>query len=308
MKYTELEALSKLRSNGVISEAEFEEQKRKLLHGSAWSGTPLPKVGIVIVALAAISSLIWYFGSPHWTLYQLDAAIEEGDGERVIAFFDIEAVKADLKEQFAADMAEEVMENDNPFVMMGLGLADRVIDTMVNRTNLIRMFESDFQKRGGIGLRDDISITRLDFDSFKASAGGGELRFTRDGLGWKISGFSVPNRNSEVARVGEFEDEVALDGQYPSAEFSMHETEVDETTADSSEYSTSEAPHWSQSERLVISRWEDEMSNCDPAVEYTEEIRVACERLDAVEEEMRSLGICTAPVPDSGAVTLVRCR
>jgi hypothetical protein len=67
-------------------------------------------------------------------------------------------------------------------------------------------------------------------------------------------------------------------------------------------------PKWTSAQRKLMARWENEMANCDPASEAFAEVEAACDRLDLVEQEMRISGICTEPVPDSGAVTLVRCR
>ncbi|WP_155806073.1 hypothetical protein [Erythrobacter litoralis] len=70
---------------------------------------------------------------------------------------------------------------------------------------------------------------------------------------------------------------------------------------------TSAEPSWTQAQRGLIARWEAEMVSCDPASDDFDEIEAACARLDSVEQEMRSSGICTQPLPDSGAVALVRC-
>jgi len=85
-------------------------------------------------------------------------------------------------------------------------------------------------------------------------------------------------------------------------------TKSSTATRDNVGEATPVEPDWTPAQKELLSIWSNEMRECDPAAELTEEVASACARLEAVEEEMKSSGICTVPVPETDAVSLRRCR
>ncbi len=76
-------------------------------------------------------------------------------------------------------------------------------------------------------------------------------------------------------------------------------------TTDSSK--TTAEPEWTAEQNLLISEWNIEMRNCDPAADETQEVMDVCTRLEDTVKRMKNAGICTVDVPDTDAVQLRRC-
>ena len=162
------------------------------------------------VAIAALVVVLlgagWYFGSPRWTLHQMQTAAQEKDADKLAGYIDFPALRASLKEQMKAKMAAEMMKvkDDNPFAAMGAAFAVNMIDGMVEAlvtpTAMREVFANAPEPKpdeGKIGVRvKNLEMERVGLSEFRLvnqeDKTGSSLIFKRDGLGWKMTEIRVP--------------------------------------------------------------------------------------------------------------------
>jgi len=156
-------------------------------------------IGLLFVAVAG-----WYFGSPRWTLYQMQSAAETKDADRLSGYIDFPALRASLKEQMKAKMAVELVKakDDNPFAALGAALAvnmvDGMVDGMVTPSAMREVFaNAPAPEERKIGVRvKNLEFEREGLSEFRLvnreDKSGASLIFKRDGLGWKLAEIRVP--------------------------------------------------------------------------------------------------------------------
>lgn len=222
MSVEDIEALVRLRDSGAISEEEYQEQKTIALKGPRRSIGPV-SMRLLVAVILALTALfaVWYFGSPRWTLYQLRVAIEDQDADQIASFVDFSELRENLKDRFNAEMTKEAIDNDNPFAMLGAGLADGMIDRFVTKQNIVQMINRDFAQREDVSMTDQFDFERLDFDHFRLThRGGGTIYFARDGLSWRLVDLDASDRldpnppNSEAPQVAAAQGERSV--AYPN--------------------------------------------------------------------------------------------
>lgn len=189
MSAEEIQRLAHLRDQGLITEEQFEEQKRRQLRGG-----PAIRKSWLITALLGTAFLFsgWYFGSPYWTLNQIRSAVEVQDTDKLVSYFEIPAIRENLKSQMRSELLGKAMDNDDPFSAMagmaGAAMADGMIDSFVSEQGLTKLMRDGFAKGEKGPLAEDVEIKRVSFDRFVAAAPRGKrkLIFERFGFGWKI--------------------------------------------------------------------------------------------------------------------------
>jgi len=165
---------------------------------------------------AALAALIiiaagagWYFGSPSWTLHEMQAAAEAKDADKLSAYIDYPTLRTSLKEQMKAKMATELakMKDDNPFAALGAALAvnlvDGMVDGMVTPAAMREVFANAPEPKrdeGKIGVRlKNLDMERVSLSEFRlvnrTDKTGSSLIFKRDGLGWKMTEIRVPTES-----------------------------------------------------------------------------------------------------------------
>lgn len=162
---------------------------------------------ILLLALAAG----WYVGSPWYTVREMRAAARSGDADAFDSHVDFPALRADVKAQLGARIQDHVHGGGLGASLGALGAAliGPLVDTAVSPEGVRAAFDarSESAAEGGtsagvVKLPKDPAIRRLGLSEFllvsKAHPESG-LVFTRDGLGWKLSGVRLPPENRSPA-------------------------------------------------------------------------------------------------------------
>lgn len=164
----------------------------------------MKKYIIGILALIIIGFGGWYFASPYMALNGLKDAVEEGDADDLESRVDFPAVRESLKSDLKAKMTEELTKEDSdPFAALGLALADKLVDNVLDGLLTPQGIAKLIQKRnkGDDAAEGDATENEDSFDDFELKRIGlskfrlintkdensPQLVFTRDGLSWKLS-------------------------------------------------------------------------------------------------------------------------
>lgn len=171
--------------------------------------------GLLIAVIFA-----WYEGSPRYTLNEMRKAAAAGNGARLSAFVDYEALKIDLKAELRRELLLEASrrkEGENPVVQLGVALVPAGVELLVTPEAVQAMFEASAASTTGrgpaaggrkvgvmpVGIpKEGIVIERHGLNQFKVTTRGkdGAAVFQRDGLSWKLAGFDMPYRFGEDAK------------------------------------------------------------------------------------------------------------
>lgn len=162
------------------------------------------------VAIAALVVMLlsagWYFGSPRWTLHQMQAAAQAKDADKLSEYIDYPTLRASLKEQMKAKVAVEMakMKDGNPFGALGAAFAINMIDGMVEAlvtpTAMREVFANATEPKpeeGKIGVRvKNLELERNGLSEFRLinqkDKTGSSLIFKRNGLSWKMTEIRMP--------------------------------------------------------------------------------------------------------------------
>ncbi len=188
---------------------------------------------LIAIAVVMVAAGGWYYGSPLWTLKAMRDAAVAKDSAALSAYVDYEALRTDLKGDMRRSMMAEMgKQPENPFGAIGMAIAMKLIDPMIEAMVTPEGVEALFAgQRGGddaddtasgpgsdgsagsgaaeaapgsgpsarpslasAGPGDDPEIDRISLDEFRVRGGGkdGELIFRRHGLGWKLAGVDLP--------------------------------------------------------------------------------------------------------------------
>lgn len=154
-------------------------------------------IGAVLVVLAAL----WLALSPYWTLSRMRDAVVAKDATALNGYIDYEALRADLKAQFAAAMTQQASARgaDPGKVAMAMAFAGPMIDGFVQPAVVTAMLANDKSTKspfgnGGKIIGDKISVHRTGLTTFVVESDGkpGGPVFKMSGLGWKLVGISLP--------------------------------------------------------------------------------------------------------------------
>lgn len=166
--------------------------------------------GLLIAALVG-----WYEGSPRYTLNEMRKAVADGNGAKLSAYVDYQALKIDLKGELRRELLLEANRRGaerNPMVGLAVDLLPVGVDLLVTPEAVQAMFDatsaaSTTGRGPGAGAsrvgvmpvaipREGMVIEHHGLSEFKVKTKGkdGAAIFRRDGFGWKLSGFDMPYR------------------------------------------------------------------------------------------------------------------
>ena len=161
----------------------------------------MKRLAILLALILAIGGG-WWFGSPWWTLRQMQAAADKGDSAALAGHIDFAALRESLKGQlrvrFGASRAEPELGALGAIV--ATGLADRIVDAAVTPEGMRAIFAAvpAAAERAPKPLKMRVSEMEMRRDSpaqFRMVArdgSGAELVFRVRGVGWKLVDLRVP--------------------------------------------------------------------------------------------------------------------
>jgi hypothetical protein len=153
---------------------------------------------VLLIATTVAGAVGWYFGSPHWTLYQMRTAADAGDAEKLLTYIDSQALRENTRAQILEGLTfmREIPDRQNreryERVIRTMA-SDAAIDPMVSRKTMLGMFAGGQRPGGGSGRGRDEQIVREGMNRFRVHdvslpADEGDLIFRRHGLNWKLDG------------------------------------------------------------------------------------------------------------------------
>lgn len=169
----------------------------------------------LVFALLTAAVAGWYEVSPSYTLNEMRKAAVAGNGARLSAFVDFQALKIDLKGELRRELLLEANRRGaerNPMVGLAVELLPVGVDLLVTPEAVQAMFdatsaasttgrgpEAGASKVGVMPVaipREGIVIERRGLSEFKVKTKGrdGAAVFRRYGFGWKLAGFDMPYR------------------------------------------------------------------------------------------------------------------
>ena len=106
-------------------------------------------IGAALVLIAGL----WLALSPYWALNQMRNAVVAKDAEALNGYIDYEALRSDLKAQFAATMAQEAAARgaDPSKAAMALAFASPMIDAFVQPAMVTAMLANDKSAKSPFG-------------------------------------------------------------------------------------------------------------------------------------------------------------
>lgn len=153
-------------------------------------------------------ALVWFYGSPFWTVRQLKQAVLAKDSETASEYIDFPALRENLKAELSASMLDSVDKNQGRFaelgVAMGSAIFDKEIDSMINpagfRVMLTRHSSNIAVLNDGT---QDFEITHFGLSRFRAidksNPSGVAFVFHRDWFSWKLSGIELPATSANLS-------------------------------------------------------------------------------------------------------------
>lgn len=161
---------------------------------------------LVVVALA----LAWYWASPFFSVASLRNAAVRGDTSELNERVDFARLREDLKAQISALFITRMAEDlrGNPFAALGVALGAKLtevmVDAMVTPAGLLSVLESTKDRAAqDVSALDlmrspDFVVHRDGLSAFEIYAVRERdkipaLRFSRDGLSWRLAGIRMPN-------------------------------------------------------------------------------------------------------------------
>jgi hypothetical protein len=152
-----------------------------------------------LVGTAFVAALGYYFvGGALLAATQLQAAVEEKDGTKLVSLIDFESLREDLKSDMMAAMASE---SDDPMAMaFGGAMAGGIIDGMLQPTVIEQMVNSGNASLPGTGGHTSLSDTaevysKIGFMKFTITIADkgqeADIILEPRGLTWKVVGIDV---------------------------------------------------------------------------------------------------------------------
>ena len=157
---------------------------------------------VIAFILGFVVIVGWYFGSPQWTLGQMQSAAGANDTERLATYIDFAALRESVKSEVKAQITTKVMASNNGFDAIGgfvaMGMVDGMVDAMVNPAMMRNAFAAktaDIQQgEAPFAIKaEGAEFVRDRFDQFRLRhTGRADLVFERRGLGWMLVGIRAP--------------------------------------------------------------------------------------------------------------------
>jgi outer membrane lipoprotein SlyB len=151
----------------------------------------------ILLVLLLLASAGWYFGSPWWTLRQIQVAAQEKDVRTLNSYVDYAAVRGDVKAQFKSRVGPGRIAGPRDVGdFLASTMAQGVAEALVRPEGMRAVFvagsvvKPPFEMRAG-----EMKMQRDSFDQFslvQTDGKDGALVFRRYGWGWKLAGVRIP--------------------------------------------------------------------------------------------------------------------
>jgi hypothetical protein len=177
------------------------------------------KKSIIFLIVVLAGLLIYVAAGPFITIHQIKTGIDQRDSEKLSDNIDFPALRANLKEQFNAVFMKNAAAEleDNPFAVLAIGLAskliDGIVDAFVTPSGLASLMSGkkpeqpeEARAEGPEGQNIAVRKTELfknarytydgisKFSAWIPDEKGEEIRFVfmREVLSWKLSKIIIP--------------------------------------------------------------------------------------------------------------------
>jgi len=202
-------------------------------------------ITVAAILIAAMVVGTWYWASPYFAIAGLRNAVVRSDASELESRVDFPRFRDSIRMQLLAFIMAGMKEqlSDNPFATLGLALAvkltDVMVDSMVTPTGMLTLM--DLKTNGesevsGLALMasSEISIRRkgvesFDFYSAKDKKQTPILHFTRHGLQWKLVGLQMPKEFLESKTRDTGVRRQAAAPHVPKWELGEHKNPMDDT-------------------------------------------------------------------------------
>ena len=170
---------------------------------------------ILLSVLVAVGLLVAYVvAGPYLVIHSIKSALINGDSEKLSSNIDFPVLRQNLKDQFNAEVMKKVTEDkDNPFGVLAIGLAskmvDGIVDSMVTPTGLSKLIVGNKPEENSTGSENsakkdepfkDAHFSFSSTDTFVVAVPDektGEAKFIlkRTGLTWKLVNLTLPSKD-----------------------------------------------------------------------------------------------------------------
>lgn len=168
----------------------------------------LPRLFALALATSLALPAGWYAASPHYTVAAMQQAALSANPEALEAHVDFPALRQSLKAQLTTRLAAETRAPTSPFAAFGaslaLGFVGPFVDSAVS-PDMLRLALAGAAELApmpelqalALIASPKVKIDRHGLNSFTArlegtGANAPHAVFQRHGLGWKLSGLSLP--------------------------------------------------------------------------------------------------------------------
>ena len=169
---------------------------------------------VILIAAVAILFGAWFYLSPLYTLREMKSAAEARDADKLSAYVDYPAVRADLKGDLRRMIGGHMAQPQGQGLealgsAVALALLDPMIDAMVTPEGVESMFAQQPKPPQGSPApaprvhkppvqapTENPVIERRGLNEFRVrhkDPSKGAIVFRRHGLGWKMAGFDLPD-------------------------------------------------------------------------------------------------------------------
>ena len=179
----------------------------------------MKKLVLPLLLLALLGAGFWLYTGPQRALRDIKVAADAGDVEGIRERVDVPSVKESLKEQLSAMMAKKLEEDEdlknNPFASLGIMLAGKMVETMVDNavtpTRLVALIqgnraaafakgsiaeaktesteESKPEWEGSFDSTDRYTMRVMNKETHKQAVA---LTMRREGLSWRLTSVQLP--------------------------------------------------------------------------------------------------------------------
>lgn len=169
----------------------------------------------VLVGLIVASSALYVAAGPYITAFEMQAAAESNDGEKLSEYVDFVLLRQNLKDQLNTSLLKEMnnQAEENPMAELGAALGgffvDGIVDAYVTPSGLTQMMNGEKPDESALpGSGDESSANQeafkdavMSYESFSkfsivVSSENGEDTATfilrRTGLEWKLTEIILP--------------------------------------------------------------------------------------------------------------------
>lgn len=155
----------------------------------------------LLLAVPFLFGVGYLAASPYLSAYQLQQAVDNADGGKVVAMMDIESVKHHLTEDLHTLIEDSFASDDKTFNFnedIAKRYMSKAVDTFVTPQGVHQVIEAQARHQASkVSEAQDVSLTYLSPNRFEiqmASEQGVPIRLElhRHYLGWKIMHIHIP--------------------------------------------------------------------------------------------------------------------